>query len=295
MALTDENMVMPVTPMGNNNWGGGLFGGDASWIIIFLFALMFGGFGGGWGMNGFGGFGGMWGAEGMFPWLLASNQQTNGIVSSGFDNAATMSAINGVQNAVTSGFGDVQTALCGGFAGVNATVNNAQNAISQQLYTNQLADLERSYAAQTASMNGFNNVGLQLCQASADNRLATANIGADIAREACATRTSDTQNTQIILNAISDGFKSMREQNYIDKIDAKNDEIAQLRQENLYARGQASQDNQTSVIRAGQATTANQLIAEMRACPIPSMPVYGQTPIFTCNNNGCGCGCNGSF
>ena len=284
MALTDENMVMPVSPMGNNNWGGGLFGGDASWIIIFLFALMFGGFGGGWGMNGFGGFGGMWGAEGMFPWLLASNQQTNGIVSSGFDNAATMSAINGVQNAVTSGFGDVQTALCGGFAGVNATVNNAQNAISQQLYTNQLADLERSYAAQTASMNGFNNIGLQLCQASADNRLATANIGADIAREACATRTSDTANTQLILNAINDGFRNMSDQRYQDKIDAKNDEIAQLRQENLYARGQASQIAQNEQI-------VNSIYNRLDTCPVGTTPVYGRTPIFTCNN-GCG-GCGG--
>lgn len=290
MALTDENMVMPVTPMnynnGGNGFGGGFFG-DASWIIIFLFLAMFGGWGGGFG--GFGG--GMWGAEGMFPWLLASNQQTNGIVSSGFDNAATMSAINGVQNAVTSGFGDVQTALCGGFAGVNATINGAQNAISQQLYTNQLADLERSYAAQTASMNGFNNVGLQLCQASADNRLATANIGADIAREACATRTSDTQNTQIILNAISDGFKSMREQNYIDKIDAKNDEIAQLRQENLYARGQASQIAQNEQI-------VNSIYNRLDTCPVGTTPVFGRTPIFTCNNNGCGCGgcgCNGGF
>lgn len=287
MALTDENMVMPVTPMnynnGGNDFGGGFFG-DASWIIIFLFLAMFGGWGGGFG--GFGG--GMWGMDGMFPWLLASNQQTNGIVSNGFDNAATMSAINGVQNAVTSGFGDVQTALCGGFAGVNATVNGAQNAISQQLYTNQLADLERSYAAQTASMNGFNNVGLQLCQASADNRLATANIGADIAREACATRTTDTQNTQIILNAISDGFKSMREQNYIDKIDAKNDEIAQLRQENLYARGQASQIAQNEQI-------VNSIYNRLDTCPVGTTPVFGRTPIFTCNNNGCGCGCNGGF
>lgn len=288
MALTDENMVMPVTPMnnGNNGFGGGFFG-DASWIIIFLFLAMFGGWGGGFG--GFGG--GMWGMDGMFPWLLASNQQTNGIVSSGFDNAATMSAINGVQNAVTSGFGDVQTALCGGFAGVNATVNGAQNAISQQLYTNQLADLERSYAAQTASMNGFNNVGLQLCQASADNRLATANIGADIAREACATRTSDTANTQLILNAINDGFRNMSDQRYQDKIDAKNDEIAQLRQENLYARGQASQIAQNEQI-------VNSIYNRLDTCPVGTTPVFGRTPIFTCNNNGCGCGgcgCNGGF
>ena len=45
MALTDENMVMPVTPMnsGNNGFGGDFFGGNASWIIIFLFLAMFGG------------------------------------------------------------------------------------------------------------------------------------------------------------------------------------------------------------------------------------------------------------
>lgn len=295
MALTDENnMVMPVAPMnynnGGNGFGGGFFG-DASWIIIFLFLAMFGGWGGGFG--GFGG--GMWGMDGMFPWLLASNQQTNGIVSSGFDNAATMSAINGVQNAVTSGFGDVQTALCGGFAGVNATVNGAQNAISQQLYANQLSDLERSYAAQTASMQGMNAIQSQLAQCCCDNRAATADVKYTIATEACNTRATDTQNTQGILNAINGGIQSIKDQLCADKIDAKNDEIAQLRQEVLFARGQASQDNQTSVIRAGQATTANQLIAEMRACPIPSMPVYGQTPIFTCNNNGCGCGCNGNF
>ena len=288
MALTDENnMVMPVAPMnynnGGNGFGGGFFG-DASWIIIFLFLAMFGGWGGGFG--GFGG--GMWGMDGMFPWLLASNQQTNGIVSSGFDNAATMSAINGVQNAVTSGFGDVQTALCGGFAGVNASINGVQNAIAQQLYTNQIADLERSYAAQTASMNGFNNVGLQLCQASADNRLATANIGADIAREACATRTSDTANTQLILNAINDGFRNMSDQRYQDKIDAKNDEIAQLRQENLYARGQASQIAQNEQI-------VNSIYNRLDTCPVGTTPVFGRTPIFTCNNNGCGCGCNGNF
>ena len=200
MSLTDNgngvNVSMPVAPIGyGNGYGGGYpvasypiaypvaygngggfgdgFGGDWSWIIIlFLFAMFGGGFGG------FGGFGGGYGAEGAFPWLLASDNNTNAVVSSGFNQAATQSTLSGINSAVTSGFGDVQTALCGGFAGVNATVNNAQNAISQQLYTNQLSDLERSYAAQTASMNGFNNVGLQLCQASADNRLATANIGA---------------------------------------------------------------------------------------------------------------------
>ena len=67
-----------------------------------------------------------------------------------------------------------------------------------------------------------------------------------------------------------------------------------MRQENLYARGQASQVAQTAEIRAGQATTANLLVNELRSCPIPSQPVYGNQPIFTCNGNG-GCGCGNGY
>ena len=69
-----------------------------------------------------------------------------------------------------------------------------------------------------------------------------------------------------------------------DKIDAKNDEIAQLRQEVLYARGQASQVAQNANIINGIYDRLNQ-------CPVGTVPVYGEQPIFTCNNNGCGCGC----
>ena len=67
-----------------------------------------------------------------------------------------------------------------------------------------------------------------------------------------------------------------------DKIDAKNDEIAQLRQENIYARGQASQLAQNQVI-------VDDIYNRLSSCPVSTTPVYGRTPIFTCNNN-CGCG-----
>ena len=95
-----------------------------------------------------------------------------------------------------------------------------------------------------------------------------------------------TANTQAILDKLCqlelDGYKQ--------QLDAKNDLIAQLRQENLYARGQASQVDQTAQLRTSQATVANQLVSELRSCPIPSQPVYGNQPIFTCGgNSGCGC------
>ncbi len=294
MALTDENMVMPVTPMnsGNNGFGGGFFG-DASWIIIFLFLAMFGGWGGG--LGGFGG--GMWGMDGMFPWLLASNQQTNGIVSSGFDNAATMSAINGVQNAVTSGFGDVQTALCGGFAGVNATVNGAQNAISQQLYTNQLADLERSYAAQTASMQGMNAIQSQLAQCCCDNRLATCQTQNTVQNEGNMTRFADANNTRDIIESQTRGTQAILDKLCALELDGVKGQLAQAQRENValqnavnIATMKESQTAQTAQILAGQAAEIDGVYNRLKNCPVPSMPVYGQTPIFTCNNGGCGCG-----
>ena len=291
MALTDDGanggMVMPVQPMYGNGNNGGFGGfGDGSWLILFIILIMCGGWGGGFG--GFGGFGGGFGYD--FPWLLNGQNGINANTNAGFQNAAVQSAIGDVHNSIVSGFGDVQNALCGGFAGVNATVNGAQNAISQQLYTNQIADLERSFAAQTANTQGMNALQSQLAQCCCDNRLATANLGSDIAREACATRTNDTQNTQAILNTINGGIQSIKDQLCQDKIDAKNDEIANLRQSLAMKDLAASQTAQNAFIAQGFSNEVDQLYNRLSNCPVPSTPVYGRTPIFTCNNNGCGCG-----
>ena len=67
MALTDNDMVMPVSPMYGNGGGNGNgfgWGGDWAWIILLLLL--------GWG--GFGGFGGGMGgfaADGaaLYPWM----------------------------------------------------------------------------------------------------------------------------------------------------------------------------------------------------------------------------------
>lgn len=286
MALTDEgglNVSMPVAPAyggmpyGGYNNGFGGFGGDWSWIILLLLVC-----GGGWG-GGFGGWGGGYG--GMmyeFPWLLNGQNMINANTNAGFDHAATQAAIGDLSNAVTSGFGNVQTALCGGFAGVNATVNGAQNAISQQLYTNQISDLERSFAAQTANTQGLTALQAQLAQCCCDNRAATQDLKYTFATEACATRTANTQNTQAILDKLCqlelDGFKR------------END---QLRSQLQFANMQASQVAQTAELRQSGATQLNQLVSELRSCPIPAQPVYGSQPIFTCGGNTCGvnCGC----
>lgn len=264
------NMSMPVTPAYggygmNGGWGG--FGGDGWWIILLLLAFNGGGFGG-WGGFG-GGFGGMY----EFPWLLNGQSMINANTNAGFDHAATQTAIGDLSTAVTSGFGDVQTALCGGFAGVNATINNAQSTLAQQLYTNQISDLERSFAAQTASTAGMSAIQSQLAQCCCENRAGIADVKYALATEACADRAAVTAGVQRILDQLCQ-----------DKIDAKNDEIAQLRQEVLFARGQASQIAQNQAVIDG-------IYSRLDSCPVGTTPVYGRTPIFSCNG---GCGCSGS-
>ena len=336
MALTDDNsnglsVSMPVQPMGGYGsygaypaypvmpYGGnsGFDGIGGDWIILFLFAMMFGG---GWGgMGGFGGWSGGFGGMYEFPWLLNGQNMINANTNSGFNQAATQSALGDLSNAVTSGFGDIQlgiagvnqnicqstgqiqNAMCQGFNGVTNAVTGAQNALAQQMYSNEIASLNRSFAEQTANTQGFNSVQSQIAQGCCDNRLATNDLKYTIAAEACADRANSTQNTQSILNLVNSGIQSIKDQLCQDKIDAKNDEIAQLRQEILYTRGQAaaesiyqrgqnSQDVQTAQILAGQQAIPGLVYNRLNECPVSTVPVYGRQPIFTCNN---GCGCNG--
>ena len=268
MALTDESngFYMPVAPAyggGNGGFGNG-FGGDGWWVLLLLLA-----FGGGWGgMGGFGGFGGGLGYD--FPWLLNGQQGINNNVNDGFRDQMLQTSISSIGDKITSGFGDVATQLCGGFAGVNASIANAQTANMQSLFGVQSA--------------------LQSC--CCENRAGLADLKYTVATENCADRAAVSDGIRDILAATQNQTQTILNQLCQDKIDAKNDTISQLRQELLYARGQASQDVQTARLLAGQTAEVDALYNRLATCPVGTMPVYGNQPIFTCNN-GCGCGCNG--
>ena len=286
MALNDgegNGFYMPVAPAYTNGGGNGGFGwgNDWAWIIILLLA-----FNGGWGNNGFGG---GYGANALgydFPWLLNGQNAINSNTNSGFRDAMLNDGITGIRDGISG----ISTQLCNGFAGTTAAITGAQNALAQQMYSNQIADLERSFAAQTASTAGMNSIGMALQNCCCENRAATADLKYTVASENCADRAALAESSRDIIDSQTRGTQAILDKLCALELDAKNDTISQLRQELLYARGQASQDVQTAAIRTGQATTANQLVQELRSCPVPSMPVYGMTPIFTCGGNGCGCG-----
>lgn len=213
----------------------------------------------------------------LYPWMNQANITTDGFQNQLMNDNITSirDGVQGISTQLCNGFGDVQMSLANGFAGVEQGAN-----------ARQIANMQQAFSAQTAMTQGFNSVQSQLAQCCCDNRLATNDLKYTIATEECATRATDTQNTQGILNAINGGIQSIKDQLCQDKIDSKNDEISQLRQEVLYARGQASQVAQNSAIINGVYDRLNQ-------CPVGTVPVYGEQPIFTCNNNGCGCGCGG--
>ena len=271
--LSEENngFYMPVAPAyGNGNGGFGGFGGDWGWIILLLLFA-----GGGWG-NGFGG--GYNNALGYdFPWLLNGQNAINANTNAGFDSFATQSAIGNLQGAVTSGFGDVQTALCGGFAGVNAGIANgfAQAEISEN--ARQMANMNQMFGVQTA---------LQNC--CCENRANIADLKYTVATENCADRQVISDGIKDILSATQAQTQAILNQLCSDKIEQKNDTIAQLRSELLYARGQASQDVQTAAIQAGQRNLANEVEQYVAPRAIPAYVV--QNPNCCGTYTGCGCG-----
>lgn len=306
MALTDgsENgMVMPVAPMyGGGGMGG--FGGDwGSLIVLFLIAAMFGGFGGFGGGFG-GGFNGGLGYD--FPWLLNGQNGINTNVSDGFRDAqlhdSVTSVRDGVSNlatqlcgccgdmqmAMANGFNGVQQGLASGFAGTTAAITGAQNALAQQMYSNELNSLNRSFAEQTANMQGFNGVSAGI----ADTKYT-------IATEACATRNTDVENTHAIIDSQNRGIQAIMDKLCALELDGVKSQLAQAQRENTGLQNQlnmatmaASQAAQTAQFQQGLNNEVDALYNRLSNCPVPTVPVYGRQPIFNCNNNGCGCGNN---
>lgn len=286
----NNGMYMPVAPAYMSGCNNG-FGDDwSSWIILLLLFGLFGN--GGWG-NGFGG-NNQLGYD--FPWLLNGQNNINANTNNGFRDAMINDGINGIQNNITSGFGDVQTALCGGFAGVNASINGAQNAIAQQLYTNQISDLERSFNAQTANTQGFMNLQSQLAQCCCDNRLSNCQTNNTIISEGNATRMADATNTRDIIDSTTRSTQAILDKLCQLELDGYKRENDNLRTQLNEANRAASQTAQNAFIAQGLNSEVDALYNRLKNCPVPSQPVYGSQPIFTCptnyyNNNGCGCGC----
>lgn len=279
MALTDESgnsMVMPVAPMygGNSNNGFG-FGDGNGWWILLLFILL--------GNGAWGGFGGGFGGGELYPWMNQSNQ-----INGGFRDQMLSNQLSGIQSSVTGGFSDVQMALCNGFAGVEQGAN-----------ARQIANMQQGFAAQTAMSQGFNQLGSQFANCCCENRLGLADLKYTVATENCADRTQSLMNTRDIIDSQTRGTQAILDKLCALELDGVKGQLAQAQRENVGLQNQLnmaalreSQTAQNAFIQQGFSNEVDALYNRLNTCPVPTTPVYGRTPIFTCNgNNGCGCGC----
>ena len=242
MALTDENGGGMIMPVApmNGAGAGDMFGGNSGWWIILLFILL-----GGWG-NGFGG--GFAGGD-LYPWMNQNNQ-----ISNGFQNQMLNDSINGIQ---------------AGIAGIGAQIN-----------ANQLADLERSFAAQTANTAGLTAVQSSLQNCCCENRASIADLKYTIATEACADRNAIASALRDVLTATQAQTQTILDRMCAQELDALKTRNAELQtQVNMQALA-ASQTAQTAALVADNTAQTQYLVNRISPYPVPAYTVANpNTPV----------------
>ena len=260
-------------PMMGGYGSGGFFGGDGIWIIL-LIALLFGN--GGWGNGGF--FGGN-SFDNGYAWLSNGQKEIMANTNQGFDTLHLSNQIEGTRDGIYG----LSNQLCSSTADITSAINTTA-------YNAEIAAANR----QMANMNTAFDLSRQFADCCCENRLGIANLNSTILSENCADRAAladglkdvlinQTANTQKILDTLCQ-----------DKIDAKNEKILDLQRQLDMADLRASQTAQNAFIAQGFANEVDQLYNRLSNCPVPSTPVYGRTPIFTCSGSN-GCGCSGNF
>lgn len=235
----------------NNGYGNGFFGGDWAWIIILLLL-------GGWGGRGFGfgsGFGG-YGEGGFISGYDIGKLATTNDVAVGFNNSAVLNSLNDLK----LGQAGLQQTLCQGFNGVNTSILTSTNAVQSQL-AGCCCDLARS----------IDGVNYNMAKNTCDITNAIHNSSRDII---------DNQNAN---------YRAIHDELVANKIEAKNERIAELTQQVNALNLAQSQANQNAYLTATMDANTAELIRRLgRDCPIPAFVVPNPNCCYnTCGSNTC--------
>lgn len=254
---------------GNNGRNNDGFGGDGSWawVLIFLIFAF-----GGWGRNG-NGFGGGTGSGATDNYVLASDFATlqRQIDSSTATlerkaDATQQGLCDGfyaMNTGMLNGFSGVQQAMCQGFSGVN-------NAITANGYETRL---------------GTQNLASQLASCCCDIKEGIQGVNFNMAQNTCALQNTMNMNTRDIIESNNANYRALHDEIVANKLEAKNDRIAEQQNEINALRLAASQERQN-----------NYLIDQLKPCPSPSYIVPNPNCCYNYGINGYGynnnCGCN---
>lgn len=247
--------IVPVMEVGNNNSGFGGFGNNGDWAWIIILFLIFG-FGNG--NRGFGGYGNGGVGENF---VLQTDFATIERKLDGINNGICDSTF-ALNNTINNGFFGVQNSLTQGFSGLNTALLQGNYALSSQLancccdFRTQLADccckIERG-------IDGINY----------NNALQTSALQQTLCN-----------NTRDIIENANANYRAIHEELVANKLEAKNDRIAEQQNEINALRLKASQEAQN-----------NYLISQLKPCPDPAYIVPNPNCCYnyTVTSNGC-CG-----
>ena len=245
----DDNSFATGYAVGRDSTNNGYGNGffGGDWAWIIILALLFG-----WGNNGNGfGFGG---GNGFFGGYDIGKLATTNDVAVGFNNSAVLNSLNDLK----LGQAGLQQTLCQGFNGVNTSILTSTSGLQAQI-----ADC---CCTTQRAIDGVNyNIATNTCNITNAINNATRDV-------------IDNQNAN---------YRAIHDELVANKIDAKNDRIAELQQQVTALQFSASQQAQNAFITANQEAQTAELIRRLgRDCPVPAFLV----PDPRCCNNTCGCG-----
>ena len=277
MSLSESGLsasdVLALTSGNNDGFGNGFGGGW--WVILFIL-LLGGGFGWGNGNNAGNGMANM-----AIPYMMGNSY--NADVQRGFDQSAVITALGNLSTAVANGFANQSVDAC------NKAMNimQGQNGIQMQMSNDKfdtISTLNNGHNAILQQMGVYEMARQQCC---CDNKAAIAALSADIARENCADRTALDVAVWNLGQKMDAGFQGIKDQMYQDKLDAKNEQIADLQRQLSSQELAASQAQQNQAFFANNQAQTDRIMDFLN--PPYARPFYGNG-----FNNWGGCGCQNS-
>jgi hypothetical protein len=205
--------------------------------------------------------------------------------NNGFDTLHLSNQIEGVRDGVYG----LSNQLCNSTSDIVSAVNNGFSNAEVSDNARQIANMQQAFNSQTAITGAISGLASDLASCCCENRLATCQTQNIVQNEANSTRFADANNTRDIITNATANTQAILDKLCQLELDGKNDKIADLERQLTQADLRASQTAQNAFISQGFANEVDALYNRLNNCPVPTTPVYGRTPIFTCNN-GCGCG-----
>ena len=267
-------------PVYQGGFGGNNGFGDGSWVWLILILALLGGFGNN-------GFGGGFGGNNDYAWLSNGQKDIMQNTNDGFNSLHLSNQIEGVRDGVAG----LSNQLCNCCADMTQTVTSGFANAETAANARQMSNMQQAFSNQLATLQGFNSLGSQFADCCCENRLGVADLKSTVLAENCADRAALQEGVRDIITNQTANTQRILDQICADKIDAKNEKIADLERQLTMADLRASQIAQTAQIRAGQVEEIDAMYQRLKDCPVGTVPVYGSQPIFTCpGNSGCGCG-----